>query len=160
MIGRQPAHHPVDPQRNALTAGLVVLRDRRAAAARHLLVNRPHVHRRAAPHHRLRPVAVRVIGVARRRASLLHLLHAGSPHHRPACRSRRPPCARLSLPRITRIFTNFRGFSCQFVQFVAKIRPAFSATNFTNLHEFQGLFVSICAIRGKDPPSFLCHEFH
>ena len=48
MIGRQPAHHPVDPQRDALTAGLVVLRDRRAAA-----------------NHRLHPVAVRVMGVAR-----------------------------------------------------------------------------------------------
>jgi len=33
VIRRQPAHHPVDPQRNPLTADLVVLRDRRARAA-------------------------------------------------------------------------------------------------------------------------------
>ena len=46
----------------------------------------------------------------------------GSPHRRPACRSRRPPCARLSLPRITRIFTNSRAFSFRFVQFVAENR--------------------------------------
>ncbi|MBK7202504.1 hypothetical protein [Candidatus Amarolinea dominans] len=52
------------------------------------------------------------------------------------------------------------GVFALFVFYVAKIRPAFSATNFTNFHEFQGLFVSIRAIRGKNPPSFLCHEFY
>ena len=52
------------------------------------------------------------------------------------------------------------GIFALFVFYVAKIRPAFSATNFTDLHEFQGPFVSIRAIRGKNPPSFLCHEFH
>jgi len=33
VIGRQPAHRAVDSQRNELTAGQVVLRDRRGRAA-------------------------------------------------------------------------------------------------------------------------------
>ena len=33
VVGRQPAHRAIDSQRNPLTAGLVVLRNRRAAAA-------------------------------------------------------------------------------------------------------------------------------
>ena len=77
MIGRQPAHHPVDPQRNPLTASLVVLRDRRTASAGRLLVDGPRVHRRAAANHRLHPVAPSaalragsaVIDVARRDAA-------------------------------------------------------------------------------------------
>ena len=60
VICRQPAHDPVDPQRNPLTASLVILRDRRACAAGRLLVDGPHVHRRAAANHRFEPVAIGV----------------------------------------------------------------------------------------------------
>jgi len=77
VIRRQPAHHPVDSERNPLTAGQVVLRDRRTAAAGRLSVDGPHVHRRAAANHRLHAVAPSaalragsaVIHVARRDAA-------------------------------------------------------------------------------------------
>ena len=69
VICRQPAHHTVDPQHNPLTARLVILRDRRARAAGRLLVDGPHVHRRAAANHRFDPVPVGVIGVAGRDAA-------------------------------------------------------------------------------------------